>query len=102
MAGEWLVAIGDGGACLVQFSKPPFTLATARLESGQWTLEMLSSPRHDGGRGQPTKPILWFALAEVVRGKSVANGWQFESRGEAGWRLTHPSTGETVEGFEVP
>src|SRR5688572_9619670 len=39
LAGELLFATNSAGDFFVQFSKSPFTLATAQMMSGQWQIE---------------------------------------------------------------
>lgn len=102
VAGEVLVATRPDGACFVQFAKPPFTLATARREAGGWRLELAPPGRGTGGVGPAPGGIVWFALADAVRGQAVGSGWRFEPREDSGWCLTNTATGEGVEGFLAP
>ncbi len=102
VAGEILLATRADRDCFVQFAKPPFTLATARAEAGLWLVESAAARRRSKGRGVAPPRVVWFALAEEVRGRPAGCGWHFEARGGAGWRLTNVATGEGLEGFLGP
>ena len=103
VAGELLLATRADGACLVQFAKPPFTLATARSEAGSWCLEVQSAGRAFGGRGTAPREFVWFALVDAVRCPPPARNWRWDQAVAAdGWRLTSPATGETLEGYWSP
>lgn len=102
VAGEILLATRADRDCFVQFAKPPFTLATARAEAGLWSVESAASRRRSKGRGVVPPRVVWFALAEEVRGRPAGCGWRFEGRSGAEWRLTNAITGEGLEGFLAP
>jgi len=102
VAGEILLATRADRDCFVQFAKPPFTLATARAEAGLWSVESAASRRRSKGCGVAPPRVVWFALAEEIRGRPAGRGWRFEGRTGAGWRLTNVATGEGLEGFLAP
>ena len=102
VAGELLLAPGPEGACWVQFSKPPFALATARRDAGRWSVERPQLRQLLTGRGETPPDVLWFQLANAISGESVAEGWQFEDLEDGAWTLANPQTGERLEGFLSP
>ncbi len=102
VAGEILLATRADHDCFVQFAKPPFTLSTARAEAGLWAVESAALRRRSRGCGVAPPRVVWFALAEEVRGRPAGCGWRFEGRSGAGWLLTNVVTGEGLEGFLAP
>ena len=121
VAGELLLATRADGACFVQFSKPPFTLATARAEAGGWAVELQSGHRAFGGQGKGPTQFIWFALVEALNvgqasrlsPSSTANEigdrrdacptpWQFDALDGERWQLTNRVTGERLEGYLSP
>jgi hypothetical protein len=59
IAGDLLVATRPGGDALVQFTKNPFPMVTARVDGGQWQIESPLQNRRYTGRGQPPARIVW-------------------------------------------
>ena len=102
VAGELLVACGPGGACFVQFAKPPFTIVTAQAKAETWTVEMPQARRRFEGRSRAPAQFVWFALAEAISGETLGAGWQFKRAEADGWRLANPATGESLEGYFTP
>ncbi|MBL9127187.1 MAG: hypothetical protein JNL97_06055 [Verrucomicrobiales bacterium] len=102
VAGELLVATGPEGACWVEFSKPPFGLATARSEREGWSLVEPGARLRKRGSGAAPAGAIWFALAGATRGTAPGGGWRFETGADGGWRLWQPETGESLEGYWAP
>jgi hypothetical protein len=101
--GELLVGVKKDGAILVEFSKPPFTVASAQAFAGGWTVERPLERRRMSGRGRPPGHNVWFALAGALGASGVdGRAWRFQPLGNGTWRLVHPVTGERLEGFLSP
>jgi hypothetical protein len=96
LAGDLLLAVNANGDYVIQFSKTPFTLASAQVADGRWQIELA---RHAWrGQGAPPARFLWFQLAPVLAGAPAGAPWRFTSRADHSWRLDHAGTGEFLEG----
>jgi hypothetical protein len=96
LAGDLLMAVNANGDYLVQFSKTPFTLASAQVIDGHWRIEL---GRHSWrGRGTPPARFAWFQLPHVLAGAPPHAPWNFTNRVDQTWRLDDPRTGEFLEG----
>jgi hypothetical protein len=102
VAGELLAAHRGEEACFVQFSKPPFTLASAQAQAGAWAVSLPLLRRRQQGQGPPPARCVWFALIEATAGRKLSADWRFESRGAGGWLLENVRSGETLEGYFEP
>ena len=96
LAGDLLLAVNTNGDYLVQFSKTPFTLASAEVQGSRWQIGF--GPRAWSGRGAPPARFVWFQLAPLVEGKRVAERWQATRRPDDSWRLQNSGAGEFLEG----
>lgn len=102
VAGELLVVTQADGARLVEFAKPPHSLAQARLGAAGWEFTA-PGRRVLRGRGTPPGPPVWPALLLWLRNGEPPTGWQAEGPAADGsWRLENPATGERLEGFLSP
>lgn len=102
LAGELLLATNAIGDCFVQFSKPPFTLATARLHDGHWQIEFGTGEHIWRGAGQPPPRFVWFQLPRALTGNSLKPDWNLQRREGNTWRLENARTGESLEGGFFP
>ncbi len=96
------MATNTNGNVLVQFSKPPFPLATAQVAGGRWQIEFGADEHRWSGTGQPPARFVWFQLPRALAGQGVARGWQFKPVATNTWRLENSRTGETLEGGFFP
>lgn len=102
VAGELLVVTQADGALLVEFAKPPHSLAQARLSAAGWELT-LPGRRPLRGRGAPPVRPVWPALLTWLRDGQIPAGWQADGPAADGsWRLDNEATGERLEGFLSP
>lgn len=102
VAGELLVVTQADGVRLVEFAKPPHSLAQARLGASGW--EFTAPDRRVlRGRGAPPGQPVWPAVLLWLRDGQPPAGWQAEGPAADGsWRLENPATGERLEGFLSP
>jgi hypothetical protein len=102
LAGELLAATNASGDWFVQFTKTPFTLATAQLAKNNWRVELGNGDYRGSGRGRPPERILWFQLARALEGADLGRDWRFERVGTNAWRLENRRAGERLEGTFFP
>jgi hypothetical protein len=102
LAGDLLFATNINGNFFVQFSKIPFTLATAQISGGQWQIEFGTDKFSWHGHGAPPNRFAWFQLPRALLGENLDGGWQFKNATTNSWRLENPRTGETLEGEFFP
>ncbi len=102
LAGELLFATNSTGDCFVQFSKTPFTLATAQVMQGQWQIEFGSGEHSWTGEGEPPSRFAWFQLGPALNGEKLHRAWRFERADTTHWRLDNRRTGESLEGSFFP
>ncbi|MGO8700279.1 MAG: hypothetical protein ACLQVY_21520 [Limisphaerales bacterium] len=96
LAGDLLLAVNTNGDYLVQFTKTPFTLASAEVRGSRWQIAF--GPRAWSGRGAPPARFVWFQLAPLIEGKRVADPWQATRHADHSWRLQNSGAGEFLEG----
>ena len=102
LAGELLLASKTNGDFFVQFSKTPFTLATAQVVNGQWQIEFGNNERRWNGRGEPPVRFTWFQLPHALAGETLNPDWRFTPSAADTWRLENSRTGEFLEGGFFP
>jgi hypothetical protein len=102
MAGELLMATNASGDFFVQFSKPPFTVATAQASGGRWQIQFGANNYHKRGRGAPPEDFAWLELPRALRGMPAGSHWKFERLSGGSWRLENPRSGEALEGRFFP
>ncbi len=96
LAGDLLFAVNTNGDYLAQFSKTPFSLASAEARAGHWRIDF--GPRAWSGRGTPPPRFVWFQLAPMMDGKPPTGRWQVLRRPDHSWRLENSGTGESLQG----
>jgi hypothetical protein len=99
LAGDLLLAVNTNGDYFVQFSKTPFTLATAQMAAGAWRIEFGDGKHSWSGRGPPPRRFAWFQLPRALADGIVAPPWKLTREPDQSWRLENPRTGETLEGY---
>lgn len=102
IAGDFLLATNDNGNYLVQFSKTPFTIATARMDNGDWQIQFGDGHHAWSGRGSPPKRFGWFQLPPALNDSKPQSPWTFTRHPDDSWLLANPRTGETLEGMVFP
>ena len=98
IAGELLVATNRAGDFVVEFAKPPITIAHAQRSGDHWSVEFPAQKKSYAGRGSGPARIIWLGLPPTLAG------------GETKWTMTTNSNGfhvsnirgETLEGFLSP
>ena len=98
IAGELLVATNSTGDFVVEFSKPPITIAHAQRSGNQWSVQFPAQKKSYGGRGVGPSRVIWLHLAPTLNGRN--DKWQLTTNSN-GWRLAN-RRGETLEGFLAP
>jgi hypothetical protein len=102
LAGDLLFATNTNGDFFVQFSKMPFSLATAQTSGEQWQIEFGADEYSWHGRGTPPNRFAWFQLPRALPGANPDGNWRFKNVTTNSWRLENPHTGETLEGEFFP
>lgn len=97
LAGEILLATGPDGRALLQFSKTPFPVATARQEGNAWSIAFGAGARAYGGHGEPVPRFVWFQVFRWRAGTPPYGGWERDSKSPDHLRLDRPATGERLE-----
>jgi hypothetical protein len=101
IAGDLILATNANGNCFIQFSKSPFTLATAQIADGRWQIQFGVDQFSWRGIGAPPNRFVWFQLPRAFLDVPVADNWHFESSSN-NWRFENSHTGETLEGGFFP
>lgn len=97
LAGELIVARHRGGDVLIDFSKPPFPVFTARTAGGAWRIDFVERGRSRTGRGKPPQRFVWFRLPEILDGAPAPGKWRAERVAEYRWSLVNGKTGESIK-----
>jgi hypothetical protein len=98
LAGDLLFATNAAGDCFIQFSKTPFTMATAQITLGAWQIDFGSGRYVFRGRGVPPKRFIWFQLPRAFGPMDLGRPWKFTRRPDESWRLENSRTGEFLDG----
>ena len=98
LAGELILATHINGDFFIQFTKTPFTMATAQVVGNQWEIEFGNGERRWSGRGNPPARFSWFQLPHALADKPIAKNWRFARTAPETWRLENRRTGESLEG----
>ena len=102
LAGELVLAIKTNGDFFVQFTKTPFTLATAQRVGDQWQIDLGSGDYRRSGHGPPPVRFVWFQLPAALAGAGVSRNWSFDRVTTNSWRLENHRNGEALEGGFFP
>ena len=98
IAGELLVATNSTGDFVVEFSKPPITIAHAQRSGDRWSVQFPAQKKSYGGRGSGPSRVIWLHLPPALSGRN--DKWQLTTNA-TGWRMEN-RRGETLEGFLAP
>ena len=101
IAGELVLARGDAGDFVLQFSKPPVPLVEARRTGAHWEVAFPAGGRRVRGRGPGPTRLLWLWLPVALEGGALPRDLGFTWEGE-NWRLVNPRTGESLAGYLAP
>lgn len=99
--GELLHATHEDGSLFVQFSKGGLPIVVAQKMPGWWRIRSSLREGGAGGRGNPPRAVLWLRL-ETLPPARVSAPWRLEQAGDGRWTVTHPGTGEALEGVGEP
>lgn len=97
VAGELLVATNSHGDFIVEFSKPPITIANAQRLGKTWQVEFPAEAKSYRGRGVGPSRLIWIHLPPALAG--ARGDWHF-STNASGWRVERKD--EALEGFFEP
>lgn len=79
IAGELMMATNSTGDFVIEFSKPPFTIASAKRMGDRWQAEFPGEQKRFGGRGKGPERIIWLRLPEALRRVETREGiWSVE------------------------
>jgi hypothetical protein len=98
IAGELLVATNRAGDFVVEFAKPPITIAHAQRSGDRWSVDFPAQKKSYAGRGSGPARIIWLHLPPTLAGHETK--WTLTTNSN-GFRLSNDG-GETLEGFLVP
>ena len=98
IAGELLVATNRAGDFVVEFAKPPITIAHAQRVGDSWTVEFPAQKKSFAGRGDGPARIIWVRLPPALAERDKQ--WEITTNSN-GWRISN-RRGETLEGFLAP
>jgi len=101
LAGELMLATNTNGDCLVEFTKTPFALASARQDSDRWRIEFGGGRHAWQGHGTPPRLFSWFELPRALAGEKLDRSWRF-TQSNGTWRLENRRNGEWLEGAFPP
>ncbi len=102
LAGEILGATTEDGRGFVQFSKSPMVLAEVRVEPGRWHAAFPFQRKKYQGVGSPPSRLAWAQWIRFAQGQLPEEGWSFEGDPGTQWKLSHPRSGEWIEGVGGP
>ena len=102
LAGDLILSTSPSGDFLVEFSKTPLTLVSARRVGARWGVSFPTEGRRIGGRGAGSDRLLWLRLPDALAGRPVPAPLRFATPAPEGWEMENPRTGERIEGFLSP
>ena len=98
IAGELLVATNRAGDFVVEFAKPPITMAHAQRSGDRWTVEFPAQKKTYAGRGSGPARVIWLHLPRALVNRDTK--WTMTTNSN-GFRISN-TRGETLEGFLAP
>lgn len=102
LAGDLAVAVGPEGRCSIQFIKEPFPLVTAQRDGERWTVAFVPRRRVLTGSSSSEIRFVWFQLPRIAADQPAAAPWIGLRKQDRSFRLSNPTSGETLEGFLSP
>jgi hypothetical protein len=97
LAGDVVLARHRNGDVLVNFSKPPLSIFTARTAGDRWTIEFVDGGGARAGRGSPPRRFVWFYLPRVLAGEPAPGKWQSRVQDDVRWTFHDPRSDETIK-----
>lgn len=98
IAGELLLATNSVGDFVVEFAKPPITIARAQRSGDRWTFEFPAQKKAYNGAGKGPSRVIWLHVAPALQGRD--KNWQSTTTTN-GWRIAN-NRGESLEGYFAP
>jgi hypothetical protein len=98
IAGELLVATNRIGDFVVEFAKPPITIAHAQRSGDRWNVEFPAQKKSYAGQGSGPSRVIWLHLPPALCGKDTK--WMIRTK-DNGFEISN-GRGETLEGFLTP
>ncbi len=97
IAGEIMVATRNDGEALVQLTKNPFPLVTARSTPHGWQVQSHTDNKFYSGHGKPPNRIIFLHVPRMLAGESAPKGWSYQKLAEGGYRIENSGRGESLE-----
>jgi hypothetical protein len=98
IAGELLVATNRVGDFVVEFAKPPITIAHAQRSGDRWSVEFPAQKKSYAGSGSGPARVIWLHLPSALASRDTK--WTMTTNSN-GFRISN-KRGETLEGFLTP
>jgi hypothetical protein len=98
IAGELLVATNRFGDFVVEFAKPPITIAHAQRSGDRWSMEFPAQKKSYSGRGSGPARVIWLHLPRALTGRDTK--WSLTTNIDE-FRMSN-DRGEMLEGFLTP
>src|SRR6476620_5555888 len=98
IAGELLVATNRVGDFVVEFAKPPISIAHAQRSGDRWSVEFPAQKKSYAGRGSGPARVIWLHLPPTLAGRDTE--WTMTTNNNV-FRISN-KRGETLEGFLAP
>ena len=98
ITGDLLFATRADDSTFIQFTKTPFPFAIAQSTPTGWQIEIPPQNLRYARHGHPPARIIWFQMANALKGKPLAKGWQWKNS-DTNWHLENSSSGESLEGY---
>lgn len=98
IAGELLLATNSVGDFVVEFGKPPITIAHAQRSGKRWSMQFPAQNKSYSGRGNGPSRVIWLRVAPALIG--AEKNWRATTN-VTGWTIRN-ERGETLEGYFAP
>ena len=98
IAGELLLATNSVGDFVIEFAKPPITIAHAQRSGERWSFEFPAQKKTYSGPGKGPARVIWLRVAPALLG--LDKNWHATTTTN-GWRITN-NRGESMEGYFAP
>jgi hypothetical protein len=98
IAGELLIATNRVGDFVVEFAKPPITIARAQRSGESWSVDFPAQKKSYAGRGAGPARVIWLHLPAALAGSDAK--WTATTN-DNGFQMSN-NRGETLEGFLTP
>ncbi|HUS35118.1 MAG TPA: hypothetical protein VM680_07165 [Verrucomicrobiae bacterium] len=98
IAGELLLATNSVGDFVIEFAKPPITIAHAQRSGDRWSFQFPAQKKSYSGPGKGPSRVIWLRVAPALLGHD--KNWQATTTTN-GWRIAN-NRGESLEGYFAP